>query len=115
MRQDGEAAAGRFPSIPYTYSTRHILPHVYTNLLHSRPSPMLTMPLFTKHYRLTLVARLDPPSGVDPRFHSSIDTLGGLIAYADSSWRNPVKLGYKCFGHVVYMHGGPIIYAAEKL
>ena len=79
------------------------------------PSPMLTMPLFTKHYRLTLVARLDPPSGVDPRFHSSIDTLGGLIAYAVSSWRNPVKLGYKCFGHVVYLHGGLNIYVAEKL
>ena len=115
MRQDGEADAGRFPSIPYTYSTRHILPHVYTMLLYSRPSPMLTMPLFTKHYRLTLVARLDPPSGVDPRFHSSINTSGGLVAYSDSSWRNPDKLGYNCFGYVIYLYGGPISYAAKNL
>ena len=50
-----------------------------------------------------------------PVTNCSIDTLGGLIAYAVSSWRNPVKLGYKCFGHVVYMHGGLNIYVAEKL
>ena len=32
----------------------------------------------TKHYRLTYSGSVRPPSGVDPRFHSSINTSGGL-------------------------------------
>ena len=69
----------------------------------------------TKHYRLTYSGSVRPPSGVDPRFHSSINTSGGLVAYSDSSWRNPDKLGYNCFGYVIYLYGGPISYAAKNL
>ena len=46
----------------------------------------------TKHYRLTFPGSVKPPAGVDPKHHSSISTNCGLIAYSDSSWRNPDKL-----------------------
>ena len=69
----------------------------------------------TKHYRLTFPGSVKPPAGVDPKHHSSISTNCGLIAYSDSSWRNPDKLGFNMFGYVVYLYGAPISFAAKRL
>ena len=55
------------------------------------------------------------PSGVDVRHHAGVRANHGLIAYSDSSWRKPDKLGYNAFGYVVYLYGGPISFAAKRL
>jgi hypothetical protein len=43
------------------------------------------------------------PAGVDSRMHGHVSANGGLIAYSDSSWRRPDKLGFNSFGYVVYL------------
>ena len=69
----------------------------------------------TKHYRLNFSGSVKPPSGVDPKLHSGINTSGGLVAYSDSSWRKPDKLGFSMFGYVIYLYGAPISFAAKNL
>ena len=55
------------------------------------------------------------PGGVDSSMHSRISANGGLIAYSDSSWRRPDKLGYNSFGYVVYLFGAPVSFASKRL
>ena len=37
------------------------------------------------------------------------------MAYSDSTWRRPDKLGYNAFGYVVYLYGAPVSFAAKRL
>ena len=55
------------------------------------------------------------PGGVDSSMHSRVSANGGLIAYSDSSWRRPDKLGYNSFGYVVYLFGAPVSFASKRL
>ena len=58
---------------------------------------------------------MKPPTGVDSKLHPSIGSSSGLIAYSDSSWRKPDKLGYNMFGYVIYLFGSPISFVAKNL
>ena len=69
----------------------------------------------TKHYRLHFPGSVKPPQGVDSSLHTSISNSSGLIAYSDSSWRKPNKLGFDMFGYVVYYYGAPVSFVAKHL
>ena len=69
----------------------------------------------TKHYRLHFLGSVKPPQGVDSSLHTSISNSSGLIAYSDSSWRKPNKLGFNMFGYVVYYYGAPVSFVAKHL
>ena len=55
------------------------------------------------------------PRGVDAGCHAGIAAGGGLLAYSDSSWRRPNRLGFNSFGYVIYLFGAPVSYASKRL
>ena len=71
--------------------------------------------LNTQDYQLRFLGSVKPPTGVDSKLHPSIGSSSGLIAYSDSSWRKPDKLGYNMFGYVIYLFGSPISFVAKNL
>jgi len=112
-------------SLLYLTTTRSDIAYhmsVLCSFMHD-PSPdayyaaidLLLYVLNTKHYRLRFTGSVKPPSGIDPKLHHSIGTSSGLVAYSDSSWRNPDKLGFNMFGYVIYLYGAPVTYAAKSL
>jgi hypothetical protein len=64
---------------------------------------------------ITFTGSTSVPSGVDTKCHSSVQSNGGLLAYSDSTWRRPDRLGYNSFGYVVYLFGAPVSYASKRL
>ena len=70
--------------------------------------------MYTDH-TYTFTGSCAAPRGVDPERHGTITSHGGLVAYSDSTWRRPDKLGYNAFGYVVYLYGAPVSFAAKRL
>ena len=64
---------------------------------------------------ITFSGSTQVPNGVEHSHHQSISKNHGLLAYSDSSWRRPDKLGYNAFGYVVYLYGGPVSFTAKRL
>ena len=69
----------------------------------------------TRDQSLNFTGPTKLPGGVDSSMHSRVSANGGLIAYSDSSWRRPDKLGYNSFGYVVYLFGAPVSFASKRL
>ena len=67
----------------------------------------------TRHYCLRYSGTVDPPDGL--RHASEVTPNSGFVAYSDSSWHKPNELGYNMFGYVVFLHGGPVAFAAKRL
>ena len=57
-----------------------------------------------------------PPSDIDDqKACESIRSSGGLLAYSDSTWRNPNDLGQNMLGYVIYFYGSIISYASKHM
>ena len=106
-----------FPEISYHMS-------ILCSFMHD-PSPdcyyaAIDLLLYVSHVHkdkppLTFTGSTVAASGLDPKVHDHVTRNGGLVAYSDSSWRRPDKLGYNAFGYVVYLFGGPVSFAAKRL
>jgi transposase InsO family protein len=64
---------------------------------------------------ITFTGSTAVPRGVDAGCHGSIVASGGLLAYSDSSWRRPDRLGFNSFGYVIYLFGAPVSFASKRL
>ena len=69
----------------------------------------------TSDTHITFTGSTSVPRGVDASCHASVAAGGGLLAYSDSSWRNPNRLGFNSFGYVIYLFGAPVSYASKRL
>ena len=67
----------------------------------------------TRHYHLAFSGSVSAPDGLTHA--SEISSNHGFVAYSDSSWHKPDELGYNMFGYVVFLHGGPVAFAAKRL
>ena len=67
----------------------------------------------TRHYHLAYSGSVSAPDGLSHA--SEISSNHGFVAYSDSSWHKPDELGYNMFGYVVFLHGGPVAFAAKRL
>ena len=75
---------------------------------------LLMYVLHTRHYFLRYDGSSEAPSGLS-HLSSHLKSNHGLIAYSDASWHKTNELGYNMFGYCVYLHGGPISFAAKRL
>lgn len=68
----------------------------------------------TRHYHIAFSGSVSAPDGL---LHaaSEISSNHGFVAYSDASWHKPDHLGYNMFGYVVFLHGGPVAFAAKRL
>ena len=71
--------------------------------------------LHTSDTYITFTGSTTVPRGIDVGCHSSIAASGGLLAYSDSSWRRPDRLGFNSFGYVIYLFGAPVSFASKRL
>lgn len=69
----------------------------------------------TSDTHITFTGSTSVPRGVDASCHAGVAAGGGLLAYSDSSWRNPNRLGFNSFGYVIYLFGAPVSYASKRL
>lgn len=67
----------------------------------------------TRHYHLAYSGSVSAPEGLSHA--SEISSNHGFVAYSDASWHKPDHLGYNMFGYVVFLHGGPVAFAAKRL
>ena len=57
-----------------------------------------------------------PPSDIkDKDVRAKITSASGLLAYSDSSWRDPNDLGHNMFGFVIYFFGSIVSYASKHM
>jgi len=69
----------------------------------------------TSDTHITFTGSTSVPRGVDASCHAGVAAGGGLLAYSDSSWRRPNRLGFNSFGYVIYLFGAPVSYASKRL
>ena len=70
--------------------------------------------MYTDH-TYTFIGSCAAPRGVDPERHGTITGRGGLVAYSESTWRRPYKLGYDAFEYGMYLYRAPVSFAAKRL
>ena len=76
---------------------------------------LLLYVLHTRDTHITFTGSTTVPRGVDVGCHGGVVASGGLLAYTDSSWRRPDRLGFNSFGYVIYLFGAPVSYASKRL
>ena len=103
------------PDIAYHLSILCSFMHYPSPACYHAAIDLLLYIVTTRDRSLNFSGSAKVPAGVDSRMHRHVSANGGLIAYSDSSWRRPDKLGFNSFGYVVYLFGAPVSFASKRL
>ena len=82
-------------------------------LLHIGIGPSLVHRTHAPFYHLGYSGSVSAPEGLSHALE--ISSNSGFVAYSDASWHKPNELGYNMFGYAVFLHGGPVAFAAKRL
>ena len=103
------------PDICYYMSILCSFMHDPSPACYSAAIDLLLYVVHSSDTHITFTGSTAVPRGVDAGCHGSIVASGGLLAYSDSSWRRPDRLGFNSFGYVVYLFGAPVSFASKRL
>ena len=76
----------------------------------------LVLYAYSRPKSLVFVGTSRPPADItDKDVRTKITSASGLLAYSDSSWRNPNDIGHNMFGYVIYFFGSIVSYASKHM